>query len=77
MPISYESLLIKDAYKIDLLAEKQLIIEIKSLERLAAVHFKQVMTYLKLSGLKNGLLLNFNIEWMKDGFHRVFNSDGK
>jgi GxxExxY protein len=77
MPISYESLLIKDAYKIDLLAEKQLIIEIKSLERLAAVHFKQVMTYLKLSGLKNGLLLNFNIEWMKDGFHRVFNNDGK
>lgn len=53
-----------------------MVIEIKSIERLAPVHFKQVMTYLKLSGLKNGLLLNFNVEWMKDGFHRVFNNDG-
>jgi GxxExxY protein len=58
-------------------AERQLAIEIKSSERLAPVHFKQVMTYLKLSSLKNGLLLNFNVERMKDGFHRVFNNDGK
>lgn len=75
MPIKYEQLLIEDAYRIDLIAEKMLVIELKSLERLAPVHFKQVMTYLKLSGLKNGLLLNFNVEWMKDGFHRVFNND--
>ena len=77
MPIAYEELLVEDAYRIDLMAEKQLILEIKSIERLAPVHFKQVMTYLKLSGLKNGLLLNFNVEWMKDGFHSVFNNDGK
>ena len=77
MPICYETLLIEDAYKIDLLAGKKLVLEIKSLERLAPVHFKQVMTYLKLSGLKNGLLLNFNVEWMKDGFHRAFNNEGK
>jgi GxxExxY protein len=77
MPIVYDQLNIQDAYRMDLLAEKQLVIEIKSLERLAPVHFKQLMTYLKLSGLKNGLLLNFNVEWMKDGFHRVFNNDGK
>ena len=77
MPIVYDQLNIHDAYRMDLLAEKQLVIEIKSLERLAPVHFKQLMTYLKLSGLKNGLLLNFNVEWMKDGFHRVFNNDGK
>jgi GxxExxY protein len=76
MPISYEKLLVEDAYRMELLAEKKLVIEIKSIERLAPVHFKQVMTYLKLSGLKNGLLLNFNVEWMKDGFHRVFNNDG-
>ena len=76
MPISYEQLYIEDAYRMDLVAEKKLIIEIKSVERLAPVHFKQVMTYLKLSGLKNGLLLNFNVEWMKEGFHRVFNNDG-
>jgi GxxExxY protein len=76
MPISYEELVINDAYRVDLLVEKKLIIEIKSIERLAAVHFKQVMTYLKLMKLKNGLLLNFNVEWMKEGFHRVFNNEG-
>jgi len=77
MPIIYEQLHVEDAYRLDLLVEKKLIVEIKSLERIAPVHFKQVMTYLKLSGLKNGVLLNFNVEWMKDGFHRVFNNDGK
>jgi GxxExxY protein len=76
MPLSYEELFIGDAYRIDLLVDKRLIIEIKSIERVAPVHFKQVMTYLKLTKLKNGLLLNFNVEWMKDGFHRVFNNEG-
>lgn len=76
MPIIYEELLINDAYRVDLLVERKLIIEIKSIERLAPVHFKQVMTYLKLLKLKNGLLLNFNVEWMKEGFHRVFNNEG-
>ena|SRR5687767_1564266 len=75
MPIKYKHLEIPDAYKIDLLVEKSVIIEIKSVERLAPVHFKQVMTYLKLSKLRNGLLLNFNVEWMKDGIHRVFNNE--
>jgi GxxExxY protein len=71
MPISYETLLIKDAYKMDFLIENKLVVEIKSVERLAPLHFKQIMTYLKLSGRKNGLLLNFNVEWMKYGFNRV------
>jgi GxxExxY protein len=75
LPIRYKHLEIQDAYKIDLLVEKILVVEIKSIERLAPVHFKQVMTYLKLSNLKNGLLLNFNVEWMKDGIHRVFNNE--
>lgn len=76
MPICYERLLIPDAYKMDLLVEKKLIIEIKSVERLAPLHFRQVMTYLKLSQIKNGLLLNFNVELMKQGFNRVFNNAG-
>ncbi len=76
MPIHYEELAIHDAYRIDLLLEKKVVIEIKSVERLAPVHFKQVMTYLKLRKLKNGILLNFNVEWMKEGFHRIFNNDG-
>jgi len=75
MPIKYESLKVQDAYKVDLLVDNQLIIEIKSTEKISPVHFKQVMTYLKLSNIKHGLLLNFNVEWMKEGIHRVFNND--
>src|SRR5687767_9398428 len=66
MPITFEQLFIDDAYKIDLLIDHKLVIEIKSVERIAPVHFKQVMTYLKLSNLRNGLLLNFNVDLMKD-----------
>ncbi|MFL5786704.1 MAG: GxxExxY protein [Flavisolibacter sp.] len=76
MPIEYETLYIDNAYKIDLLVENKLAIEIKSVEQLAPVHYKQLITYLKLLKIKNGLLLNFNIEWMKDGFKRVFNNEG-
>lgn len=76
LPISYEDLVVDDAYKIDLLVEDRLIIEIKSVEKLTAVHFKQIRTYLKLMKIKNGLLLNFNVDLMKEGFHRVFNNEG-
>ena len=76
MPIKYDQLIIPDAYKMDMLLEKSLVLELKSVEHLAPVHFKQVMTYLKLSGLKNGLLLNFNVDLMKNGIHRVFNNEG-
>ena len=77
LPIEYEEVFIEDAYKIDLLVENKLVIEIKSVEKLNPVHFKQVRTYLKLANLRNGILLNFNVEWMKEGFHRVFNNDGE
>jgi GxxExxY protein len=75
LPLSYEELLIKDAYKLDLLIEDKLIIEVKSLERIGPVHFMQVMTYLKLTNLKNGVLVNFNVDLIKNGFHRVFNNE--
>jgi GxxExxY protein len=77
LPIEYGEIFIEDAYKIDLLVESKLVLEIKSVEKLNPVHFKQVHTYLKLSKLRNGILLNFNVDWMKDGFHRVFNNDGE
>ena len=76
MPIVYKELLIKDAYKVDLLIENILVLEIKSTEHIAPVHFKQVMTYLKLLNLKNGLILNFKTNLMKEGIHRVFNNFG-
>src|SRR5256885_2031572 len=61
MPIEYEELYLEDAYKLDLLIENKIIVEIKSIENLSPVHFKQVTTYLKLMNLKNGLLLNFKV----------------
>jgi GxxExxY protein len=76
MPIKYETLYIPDAYRIDLLLEEKVIIEIKCVENILPVHFKQVMTYLKLKNLKNGILLNFKTDLMKDGIHRVFNNFG-
>lgn len=77
LPLAYEDVYIEDAYKLDLLVEDRLVIEIKSVEKVHPVHFKQVRTYLKLLKLKNGILLNFNVEWMKEGFHRVFNNEGE
>lgn len=76
LPITYEKLTVKDAYKIDILLEDKIIIEIKSVEHILPVHYKQLTTYLKLMNLKNGMLLNFKVNLMKDGIHRVFNNFG-
>jgi GxxExxY protein len=77
LPIAYEGLIINDAYKIDLLVEEKIIIEIKSVEHILPVHFKQLNTYLKMRNLKNGILLNFKVDLMKDGIYRVFNNLGQ
>lgn len=63
----------RDAFKADLLVENKVIIEIKSIEKLAPVHFKRVTTYLKLADIKLGLLINFNEVLIKDGIHRIVN----
>jgi len=76
MPISYEVLHINDAYKLDLLIEEKVIIEIKSVEHILPVHFKQLNTYLKLMNLKHGILLNFKVDLIKHGIHRGFNNFG-
>lgn len=60
-------------YRIDLLVEDKVIIEVKSLENLAPVHYAQLLTYLKLSDKKLGLLMNFNSKILKDGIHRIVN----
>src|SRR3974390_3494916 len=56
MPIVYDTLHIRDAYRIDLLVERNIVVEIKCVKHILPVHFKQVMTYLKLMNLKNGIL---------------------
>ena len=61
------------AFRIDLLVEKCVIVEIKSVERLMPVHAKQLTTYLRLTGLQAGLLMNFNTERLKDGVQRIVN----
>ena len=61
-------------YKLDLIVEDQVVVEIKSVESLAPVFFSQLLTYLKLSDLKLGLLINFNTKLLKEGIHRVVNN---
>ena len=77
LPIEYEELNIENAYKLDLLVEDRLVIELKSVYPLPSVFFKQIRTYLSLLNLKHGLLINFKVELMKNGIYRVFNNFGR
>ena len=74
MPFIYKEVKQDVGYRIDLLVNNKVIIEIKAVERIAPVHFSQLLTYLKLSGLKLGLLINFNSRTLKDNIHRVVNN---
>jgi len=76
LPIEYEKLHIQNAYKLDLLIENKLVLELKSVYPLPSVYFKQLRTQLSLLNLKHGMLINFKVELMKDGIHRVFNNFG-
>jgi GxxExxY protein len=71
---SYDGIDIQEAFRADLLVEECVIVEVKSLERVAPVHTKLLLTYLRLTDLRVGLLLNFGAERMKDGMKRVVNS---
>jgi iron complex transport system substrate-binding protein len=73
VPLVYKSVVVDNAFKIDLLVEESLIIELKSVEKLAPVHGKQVLTYLRLANLRLGLLMNFGQAMFKDGIRRVVN----
>ena len=68
--IEYKGLRIKCGYRIDLLVDNTLIVELKNVERLVGIHEAQLITYMKLSGMKTGLLLNFNVKRSKDGIRR-------
>ncbi len=74
MPMIYKEIKHDVGYRLDLLVEKKIIIELKSVENLAPVHFSQTLTYLKLSNLKLALLINFNTRILKEGIHRVVNN---
>lgn len=71
LPLVYETIKLDIGYRIDLLVENKLIIEIKSVEALTDIHTAQVLTYLKLSGNRLGLLINFNVSLLKNGIKRL------
>lgn len=60
-------------FRADIIVDEKVIVEIKSIEQLAPVHHKQLLTYLRLTNIKLGLLVNFNVDLMKNGFHRIVN----
>ena len=74
MPFIYKEVKQNVGYRIDLLVNNKVVIEIKSVESLAPVHFSQTITYLRLSNLKLGLLLNFNSNMLKGNIHRIVNN---
>jgi GxxExxY protein len=71
MPLVYESVKLDCGYRVDLLIEGLIIVEVKSVEALTDVHTAQVLTYLKLSGCKFGLLINFHVAHLRDGVKRL------
>ena len=73
IPLVFEGVKLDCGYRIDLLVEKRLVIEIKSVEALNDIHLAQTLTYLKLGNYKLGLLINFNVVLLKDGIKRVIN----
>jgi GxxExxY protein len=73
MPVVFEGIQFEKGFRADLVVEEKVIVEIKSVADLLPVHRKQLLTYLKLSGLRLGLLINFNVPLIKDGIVRVAN----
>ena len=76
LPIKYEDRLIPDAFRMDLLVDGLVVVELKSTAQMSPVYFKQLRTYLVLSGLQVGLLINFGMNTLKEGFKRVVNNFG-
>ncbi|MBK5285613.1 MAG: GxxExxY protein [Bacteroidia bacterium] len=74
LPLIYKEIKMEVGYRIDMLVEDKVVVEIKSIETLAPVHFAQLLTYLKLNEKKLGLLINFNTEVLKNGIHRIVNN---
>jgi GxxExxY protein len=73
IPIRFQGIAFDEGFRADLFVEKKVVIELKSVERLQPVHSKQLLTYLRLTGCRLGLLINFGENLMKDGFKRVAN----
>ena len=73
IPLLHEEIKLEVGFRADVILDNKVVMELKSIETLAPVHYKQLLTYLKLTDLKLGLLVNFNVNLMKDGIHRIVN----
>jgi GxxExxY protein len=73
IPIRYENLIIDNGYRIDLLVNDRVVVELKAIETILPVHRGQLLSYLRLGGFKLGYLLNFNVAHMRDGITRMVN----
>jgi len=74
VPVIYENIKMDIGFRADIIVEDKVIIELKSVENIMPVHKKQLLTYLKLTGIKLGLLINFNVDLIKDGITRIVNN---
>ena len=74
IPVYYEEVKMEVGFRADLIVDNKVVVEVKSIEAVAPVHHKQLLTYLKLTGLKVGLLINFNEALLKDGIKRIVNN---
>ena len=75
MPLIFEDVKLECGYRIDILVENKLVVEVKSVENLNDVHLAQTLTYMKLGNYKLGLLINFNVLFLKEGLRRVINGN--
>ncbi len=71
--LTYDSLRLATAFRADVVVERSVILELKSVEAMLPVHKKQLLTYLRLSGFRLGILINFNVPLLRDGFVRIVN----
>lgn len=74
MPFIYKGNKLEVGYRVNLIVDDKILLEIKSVDNLNPVHFAQTLTYLKISQIKLGLLINFNVKLLKDGIHRIVNN---
>jgi GxxExxY protein len=71
LPLIYKNVKLEAGYRLDIMVEDSIVVEVKSIDALADIHLAQILTYLKLSGCRLGLLVNFNVEHLKQGIKRV------
>ena len=74
MPVVYEGMKIDHGFRIDLLVDQQVVVELKTVDDLRQIHYQQVLTYLRFGNFRTGLLINFNVTSLKNGLRRVSNS---